>query len=311
MPADFGTNHSLPPIQVRDRVGTGLPFSKGLLSASILATGLETERAYTVAAEIERQLRLEQCGEISVDELAERAADVIHRHAGREVANRYRAWRNAKRSGRPVVLALGGVPGVGKSTLATRLAVRLGIAHIATTDTIREVLRTVIPETVLAELHASSYETIAEIFPGEMRVGSFHRQSRAVGAAAVAVATRLVKERRSVVLEGVHLVPGKLRSAFERHSSKPIVVEVLLVLDDEQLHRAFLTHRLNGEPARGGQRHLDHFATIRQLQTTLREIAQSAGIIEHDVSRPGHLTQRIVDEIVVQGRSEVERQRTI
>jgi hypothetical protein len=37
-------------IQVRDRAGIGLPFSMGLMATSILATGVETDVAYRIAA---------------------------------------------------------------------------------------------------------------------------------------------------------------------------------------------------------------------------------------------------------------------
>ncbi len=300
MPTDLKKGPKVTVIQVRDRAGTGLPFSKGLMSTSILATGIETELAYSIAAEIEQELRNRRYANVEADELAEIATRNLERRAGSYVAARYRAWRKAKRSGRPVIIALGGVPGVGKSTIATRLAVRLGITQVVTTDTIREVLRTVIPETVLAELHTSTYERVPEIHPGEPLAPSFPRQARAVAAAATAVATRAIKERRNLILEGVHLIPGKLRSAFTTHLCRPIVVEFLLVLQDEELHRAFLTHRIHGEPARGGERHLQHFGVIRELQSALREMAAKAVVPEHDVSRPEDLAQHIVDEVVQQ-----------
>ena len=62
-------------------------------------------------------------------------------------------WPGGERSaggpGRPVVIVLGGAPGSGKSTLATNLAVRLDITRVVTTDAMREVLRVVVPATVL------------------------------------------------------------------------------------------------------------------------------------------------------------------
>lgn len=151
MPTDIAPR--LGPIQVCDWEGAGLPFSKGLLATQILATGLETDRAYAIAADVERELVEKRVRAISAGELEERVSSMLTTRISAESATRFLAWRSVKRSGRPFLVALCGVPGVGKSTLATRLAVRLGINHLITTDTIREVLRTVIPETVLAELH--------------------------------------------------------------------------------------------------------------------------------------------------------------
>lgn len=284
-------------IHVKDRAGTDLPFSKGLMATSILATGLETDRAYAIAAEIQQQLVQRRRPEIDADDLAALAAATIAARADEQVADRYRAWRRVKRTGRSVLLILGGAPGVGKSTIATRLAVRMGITRIVTTDTIREVLRTVIPSTVLPELHVSTYET-APPLPGNPPLGTFHRQARAVCAATAAVASRLASERRSAIVEGVHVLPGEISAQLRQHPAAPIVVELLLTLDDEDLHHAHLAHRRHGEPARAGQRHLDRFGEIRQLQATLRELARAAGVREFDVASPQGLTQLIVDRVL-------------
>jgi 2-phosphoglycerate kinase len=301
MPTDLSPHPRKGVIQVRDRAGIGLPFSKGLMATSILATGVETDVAYNLAAGIERELRSQRHGEIAADELAKLAKDMIARELGPDVAERYHGWRRAKRTGHPVFIVMSGAPGVGKSTIATRLAIRLGITRIVTTDTIREVLRTVIPETVLPELHVSTYEsTAAEGHGAAPPLASFQRQAGAVGAATAAVARRLAAERRSAILEGVHLLPGHLCEHLASHPAHPLVVEILLKLDDEDLHAAHLTCRLDDEPARGGLRHMKHFREIRSIQEWLCEMAHKAGTATFDIADPEHLTQCVVDQVVEQ-----------
>ncbi len=292
MPTDLATNPA-DGILVRDRAGVGLPFSRGLMATSILATGLETNRAYSIAADVYRQLQDRGLREISADDLADMAARAVASSAGRDVAARYLAWRQVKREGRPIIIAMSGASGVGKSTFATRLAVRLGITRVVTTDTIREVLRTVIPTTVLPELHASTFES-ADSDPQ----ASFRRQARAVCAASAAVARRLATERRSAIIEGAHVVPGALTTELSSHPSAPVVVELLLTLPDESLHRALLTRRFKNEPQRQGRRHLDNLPKIRMLQESLRNDASQAGVPELDVSAPEELAQGIVDHVV-------------
>ncbi len=299
MPNDLTPQGETEWVQVRDPDGTGLPFSKGLLATSILATGLTTDRAYAIAAEVQRELHERHLNEIDAETLADMAVGKIDQHIGAEHAARYRAWRKVKRSGRPLVIAFGGAPGVGKSTLATRLAVRLGITRVVTTDTIREVLRTVIPATVLPELHLSTFES-PKGMSERAQLGSFDRQAHAVGAATGAVAIRLATEKRSVIVEGVHMLPGQITEALCDHATRPIVVEMLLVLGDERLHRAHLSHRLNGEPARGGKRHLTNLPRIRAIQADLVEMAEAHGVAIYDIANPNRLTQRIVDQIVAQ-----------
>lgn len=297
VPSDLRADYTASPILVHDRAGLGLPFSKGLMATSMLATGLETSRAHGIAAEIERELSERALRHIDADALAELAAQTLARGAGPDAAERYRAWRRAKRAGRPLVIALAGAPGVGKSTLATRLALRLGINRVVPTDAIREVLRTVIPTTVLPELHVSTYEAAA---PGhaDQPLTVFRRQAHAVSAATAAVARRLASEGRSLLVEGVHLLPGSLRDSLEGHEASPIVIELLVTQQDERVHRAQLARRAHHEPARCGHRHLAHFAVIRSLQEELRRVAQMAGITEYDVADARDLTQYIVDRVV-------------
>ena len=298
MPADLAFERNNALIQVRDRSGVHLPFSKGLMATSILATGLETGRAHAIAADIEQELRQRPTREILADELAGVAADAIGHSAGNEAAERYKAWRRAKRVGCPIVVSLGGAPGVGKSTIATRLALRLGINRVVPTDAVREVLRTVVPNTVLPELHVSTYESVECNGEANWSVSSFRRQAHAVASASAAVAARLTSERRSVILEGAHLLPGEVRRHLAERGSDAIVVELLMTVAQEESHRDHLTRRLDTEPARAGQRHLKHMPVIRRLQDELRRLAQAADVAEHDIAHPEDLTQRIVDQVV-------------
>lgn len=294
MPSDLAAAGRL--VIVRDSAGLGLPFSKGLMATSILATGTETDQAYAIAAEIQRELTGRAGSNIDAHELATLAATMIEARAGAEAAARYQTWRRLRREGRPLLLVLGGAPGVGKSTISTRLAVRFGITRIVTTDTIREVLRTVIPATVLPELHVSTYESVgAGADPAEVYV----RQARVVGGALVSVVRRLLTERRSVIVEGVHLLPGELVGALGEHPSRPVIVELLLLLEDAVAHRAQLAARRAGEPERGGQRSLDQFQTIRTLHDLLAARARSAGVEALDLGAPRRLTERLLELVHV------------
>lgn len=292
MPSDLATDGRM--VIVRDSAGLGLPFSKGLMATSILATGADTDQAYAIAADIQRELVRRDRSDIDARDLAALAARTIEMRAGADVAARYLTWRQLRRDGRPLLLVLGGAPGVGKSTISTRLAVRFGITRIVTTDTIREVLRTVIPASVLPELHVSTYESVgATADPAEVYI----RQARVVGGALVSVVRRLLTERRSVIVEGVHLLPGELVRAVGEHASRPVVVELMLVLADATAHRAQLAARRAGEPERGGQRSLDQFATIRAFHELLAARARSAGVEALDLGAPRRLTERLLELI--------------
>ena len=59
----------------------------------------------------------------------------------------------------PLVILIGGATGVGKSTIATQLAHRLGIVRVVATDAaIREVMRAMLSAELMPALHVSSFQ---------------------------------------------------------------------------------------------------------------------------------------------------------
>ena len=64
-----------------------------------------------------------------------------------------------------------------------------------------------------------------------------------------------------------------------------------------EVHAAHLRRRQRDQPARRGQRHLDHFQAIRRTQRELRDLARRRGVAEYDISDPSTLTQGLVEEL--------------
>ena len=95
---------------------------------------------------------------ITSEELADLALDVIEELAGERYATNFVRWREVEDLDVPLVILIGGATGVGKSTIATQLAARLGIVRVVATDAIREVMRAMLSPELMPTLHVSSFQ---------------------------------------------------------------------------------------------------------------------------------------------------------
>ncbi len=259
---------------------TGLPYSKGLLASSVLATGVSPATAYEVAEEVESVLRRQGRDELTVEELREVVAEVLRERVDPDASSRYRAWQRAQERDRPLVVLVGGATGVGKSTVATRVANHLGITRIVSTDAVREVMRSMVSRELLPSLHVSSFEA-HEAIPEVLRPGfepllvGFLRQTATVAVGVEHILRRAVVERTDIIVEGVHLVPGAVTIPSPEQA---IVVPIVLSIDDADVHRSHLTGRSQDAPSRPQHRYLDAFEEIRRIHDHINERAVASGV---------------------------------
>lgn len=243
--------------------GHGLPYSKGLMAQSLSASGLSPQRAFELARQVERRLGGRAVASIDLAGLAALVEEVLVDEEGDAAVRRYRDRRRLDRLERPLIVMIGGAAGVGKSTLATMLAHRLGITRVIATDVIRQVLRAFFTHEEMPSVHHSAFEIGAE---------GFHEQARLVGTGVAAIVARAGAERTPMVVEGVHAVPGALAPEVLHRC---VGVQVLLVVEDEGLHRGHFSLRGAARPA---ERYHARFAEIRRLQEHLAERARRAGV---------------------------------
>jgi 2-phosphoglycerate kinase len=244
--------------------GHGLPYSKGLMAQSLQASGLAPERSFELARQIERRLALRGDRQVGVDGLDELCVEVLRAEEGESAVRRYKGWRRLDRLERPLVVLIGGTTGVGKSTLATMLAARLGITRVIATDVVRQVLRAFFTREAMPSVHHSAFEA------GGLE--GYREQADRVATGVAAIVERAANEGQPIVVEGVHVVPGALERSLR---ARCVVAEALLVVADEELHRGHFSHRPGTRPA---ERYLAAFEEIRGLQDHLAERALEAGI---------------------------------
>ncbi|AFD24829.1 2-phosphoglycerate kinase [Deinococcus gobiensis] len=261
--------------------GAPSPFSKGLLVQSLLAAGVAPDVARKIARVTQRDLRGQDDRVTRRRDIREKVETLLRDEVGPDVSARYRLLRVIRQPPRPLIVLLGGVSGTGKSFLAAEIAYRLGIARVVSTDSIREVMRAMVSPALLPTLHASTFSAWeALIPPGQPRpehpdkadlLAGFREQVQQVSVGLGAVVGRSVQEGTSLVLEGVHLVPGYLRAeAFQG----ALLVPMLVTLPDAGEHRRHFESRDSETAAsRPLHRYMKYFDEIRVMQEALELLA--------------------------------------
>lgn len=263
-----------------------VPFSKGILSQSLQASGLDPSVSYDIARQLEATLLEQGQYRVTRNQLRKLIYETIVRNHDLKFAERYLLWRCFKSPDKPLIILFGGATGTGKSSLATEVAHRLGIPKILSTDTIRQIMRMMLSRDLLPAIHTSSYEAWKERSLGEdpavATIEAFKEQSLRVLVGVRAMIERAIQENFSLVADGVHLVPGLTDlSGFEGKAHVvPLVISTLN--QTKYLERFPLRQReaLN----RSAERYRENFESILRIQDYILEMAEQhdAPIIEND-----------------------------
>jgi 2-phosphoglycerate kinase len=255
----------------------GLPFSKGLLAQSFMATGMVPSRAYAVSAEVEKAIRATGADHISTEQLHDLAVQTLRSNAGDSFADRYVRLAEVGRSDRPLIILIGGTTGVGKSTIATEVAHRLGITRIVSTDSIRQVMRGIFSEDLMPAIYESSFNAwrglrVPVPAGADPVIVGFREQTAVVTTGIKSLIQRAVLEGVSMVIEGIHLVPGYIDASELGNAS---VVQLVVVVDDEEAHRShFYIREVQTEGNRPFEKYRANFDNIRALGLYIEDLAR-------------------------------------
>jgi 2-phosphoglycerate kinase len=238
--------------------GEGPPWSKGLMARALAATGLKPTRAYELALRVDADRAGAGRDDVDLERLAELAAEVLGELDGARTMRRIRRLQSLQQLDLPIVLLVGGATGTGKSTIATEAAHRLGITRVTSTDFIRQTMRAFFSPAFMPSIHYSSFEAglaltkAEEEETGDPRLLGFLDQTRHVLVGVDAALDRAMTEGWSMVMEGVHLVPGMV----DTHRHDALVVQCVVVISDESIHRSHFWVR---DAATDGLRPLDKY----------------------------------------------------
>jgi 2-phosphoglycerate kinase len=253
----------------------GLPYSKGLLARALVATGLSSVRAWEVALLVETDL--ERRGDTSVDleRLEELAQEVLGESEGVDAVRRLRRYRELQALDLPIVVLVGGATGTGKSRIATEIAYRLGITRVTSTDFIRQTMRAFFSEEFMPSIHYSSFEAApAALEADDPTLAGFLEQTRNVLVGVRAVTERALQEGWSMVLEGVHLVPGLVPEV-----EGALAVQCVLEIESEDVHAGhFWVRDTTSDGLRPVGRYLGQLDEIRRVQQFIVDRARRCDV---------------------------------
>jgi len=258
----------------------GLPFSKGLLAQSFMATGLGPGKAYTIAQSVQDELTASGELSITMDRLRQLAQEHLERLAGEQYKLRYQQLHAISKMDKPLIVMLGGTTGVGKSTIATQVAHRLGITRIVSTDSIREVMRGIFTKDLMPAIHESAFsawQSLRVPVPHGTNpvIVGFREQTAVVTTGVKALIERSVLEGDSLVLEGIHLVPGYIEPRYFRNAR---VVQLVISVEDEESHRShFYIREIQTDGMRPFERYRTNFDNIRLLGYYIEDLARERG----------------------------------
>ena len=186
----------------------------------------------------------------------------------------------------PRLLIICGTSGVGKSTMSTSLASSLGLAKIASTDTIREVLRTQISSTARPALHRSSFEPA-----GGSAAEDWKETVQALSGGVLAVIERAISRGTDLLLEGVHYLPNKEVIDLWREAGG-VAIGVVLYVSSEERHRGMIANREkhNGKKV---DHYLGNLERIREIQEELVLSGSEFGWLVIDPTKESDSTRLI------------------
>ncbi|WP_432703812.1 2-phosphoglycerate kinase [Methanothermobacter thermautotrophicus] len=256
------------------------PFSKGVLARSLTRAEMDPNRAYTFASRIEAHLKKNGVDLITIDELVEIVSEHL-RKEDPEIAEKYMLWRKIRQCKEPLIILIGGASGVGTSSIAFEVANRLGIRNMISTDMIREVMRKIVSRELLPSIYESSYTAYQSLrIPpppelDEVLIG-FRDHVESVSIGVEAVIERALTEGISIVIEGVHIVPGFIR---EDLVNKENVAMFVLTVSDENVHKGRFYSRCRQMWARRPlKRYISYFWAIRRIHRYIENQARKHNV---------------------------------
>ena len=277
-----------------------LPFSKGLLAKSLTAAGISPKQAYHIAELVEGHLRKNNKLTVTSKFLKKVILQNITASAGEEKTEKYKNWQALGALDKPLIILVGGATGVGKSTIASEIAHRLGINRLTSTDSIREVMRMIFSKDIAPALQESSFHAAKTIrTPVNEKtdpvIAGFMEQTAVVSVGIEAIIKRAINENLHMVIEGIHIVPGFLDLKLFKDA---FVVPLIIAVEDEKVHKShFYMRGVQTHQQRPFEKYVNNFEAIRKIGFYIESLAQKNSVSVIQSYSLDNTIPAIVDDI--------------
>ena len=176
----------------------------------------------------------------------------------------------------PKIVLIGGIPGVGKTSIAGEIAKALDIDIVLSGDYLREFIRPFGDYAKFSVMSRSVYNAWTSF--GERNreniVSGFLAQSEVMNAGISAIIRRAVGNGEDMVIEQLHFVPSQLGKELINQ-----IIPIYLYIHDIDIHRDRLKERVNFTHANSpGERLADQLDTYRFMMDYSLEESRSYGI---------------------------------
>ena len=176
----------------------------------------------------------------------------------------------------PKIVLIGGIPGVGKTSIAGEIAKALAIDIVLSGDYLREFIRPFGDYAKFSVMSKSVYNAWTSF--GERNreniVSGFLAQSKIMNAGISAIIRRAAGNGEDIVIEQLHFVPSQLGKDLINQ-----IIPIYLYIHDIDIHRNRLRERVNFTHANSpGERLADQLDTYRFMMDYSLEESRSYGI---------------------------------
>ncbi len=277
-----------------------LPFSVAILTGSLETIGIKYRKAFQIADRIGEYLEKKAFHTISRNKLRGLVYKQIEKDVNKVTADKYKKFRNIMQLKKPLIILLGGSTGSGKNTVSVDLARRLDITSVITTDSVREVMRTILSKKISPLVHTSSYLAKDNLWMpiSKDKVGSvvaFREQALRVNAGIEGIIQRSIKEKRSLLINGVHIIPDIIN---EEAYKKADIIKVFIYVKKKKEHKERFYMRGRSSEDRNVERYLNNFKRIRNIQKYIVKSARKEGYPCINNMKSSKTAQRVVDHII-------------